>query len=48
MCIRDSISYPVVPKGKDEIRAQLSAIHTKKDIDEFTDKLRKAGKTVGI
>lgn len=28
-----NISYPVVPKGADEIRVQLSATHTKKDID---------------
>jgi glycine C-acetyltransferase len=25
--------YPVVPKGKDRIRTQLSAGHTKEDID---------------
>ena len=30
-----NISYPIVPKGKDEIRIQLNALHTKKDIDEF-------------
>jgi len=28
-----NISYPVVPKGRDEIRVQISAVHTKKDID---------------
>jgi glycine C-acetyltransferase len=28
-----SINYPVVPKGRDEIRVQISAVHTKKDID---------------
>jgi glycine C-acetyltransferase len=27
------ISYPVVAKGKDEIRVQISAAHTKADID---------------
>jgi glycine C-acetyltransferase len=30
-----NISYPIVPKGKDEIRVQISAAHSKKDIDEF-------------
>jgi glycine C-acetyltransferase len=28
-----NISYPVVPPGRDEIRVQISATHTKKDID---------------
>lgn len=28
-----NISYPVVPKGRDEIRVQISAAHTKKEID---------------
>jgi len=28
-----NISYPVVPKGRDEIRVQISATHTKEDID---------------
>ncbi len=43
-----NISYPVVPKGKDEIRVQVSAIHTKNDIDEFISKLEKAGKKLKI
>ena len=30
-----NISYPVVPKGADEIRVQLSASHTREDIDEL-------------
>ena len=30
-----NISYPVVPKGRDEIRVQISAVHTKADIDEL-------------
>jgi glycine C-acetyltransferase len=43
-----NISYPVVPKGKDEIRVQVSAIHTKNDINEFLDKLEKTGKKLKI
>jgi glycine C-acetyltransferase len=30
-----NISYPVVPKGRDEIRVQLSALHDNKDIEQF-------------
>ncbi len=30
-----NINYPVVAKGKDEIRVQLNAMHTKEDIDYF-------------
>ncbi len=30
-----NISYPVVPKGADEIRIQLSASHEKEDIDNL-------------
>ncbi len=43
-----NISYPIVPKGKDEIRVQISAAHTKKDIDEFLQKLGKVGKSIGL
>jgi len=34
-----NISYPIVPKGMDEIRVQISAAHTKEDIDEFVNAL---------
>jgi glycine C-acetyltransferase len=30
-----NISYPVVPKGSDEIRVQISAAHTTEDINSF-------------
>ena len=43
-----NISYPVVSKGKDEIRIQISAIHTKKDLDEFIEKMSAAGKKLGL
>jgi glycine C-acetyltransferase len=34
------LTYPVVPKGEDEIRFQISADHTPADIDEALDALR--------
>ncbi len=35
-----NISYPVVPKGKDEIRVQLSAVHTKQEIETLVAQLK--------
>lgn len=43
-----NINYPVVPKGKDEIRVQISAAHTTKEINEFVEKCVKVGKEVGV
>ena len=43
-----NISYPIVPKGKDEIRVQISASHTKKDIDEFIEAIGEAAKDCGV
>jgi glycine C-acetyltransferase len=43
-----NISYPIVPKGKDEIRVQISAAHTKKDLDECIEKFTKAAKKLAI
>ena len=34
------LNYPVVPKGEEEIRFQISADHTVADIDEALDALR--------
>src|SRR3989338_2261697 len=42
-----NINYPVVPKGKDEIRVQISAAHSKKDIEKFVQKANLAAKSVG-
>lgn len=36
-----NISYPVVPKGRDEIRVQISAVHTKGDIDQLVKAFEK-------
>ena len=43
-----NINYPVVPKGKDEIRVQLSASHTAEDISAFIDAATKVGKKLNI
>ncbi len=43
-----NINYPVVPKGKDEIRVQLSASHTQEDIAEFIKSATMVGKKLGI
>ncbi len=41
-------AFPVVPKGKARIRVQISAAHTKEDIETAVDKFTKAGKHFGI
>lgn len=43
-----NINYPVVPKGRDEIRVQLSASHTKEDIKAFVQALTEEGKKLEI
>jgi len=43
-----NISFPVVQRGRDEIRVQLSAAHSKEDIDEFVEKATRAAKKAGI
>ncbi len=40
--------FPVVPKGKARIRVQLSAAHTKAQIDQAVDAFIKVGKSLGI
>ncbi len=39
-----NINYPVVPKGRDEIRIQISASHTKEDLKDFVKTLEKIEK----
>ncbi|NOZ84942.1 MAG: glycine C-acetyltransferase [Deltaproteobacteria bacterium] len=41
-------SYPVVPKGKARIRVQLSAAHTKEQIDKAVQAFTKVGKNHGV
>ena len=43
-----NITYPVVPKGKDEIRIQLNASHTKEDIDVLVEASEHSAKELGI
>lgn len=43
-----NINYPVVAKGRDEIRVQLAATHTKEDIDAFVTAMQKAGTELGL
>lgn len=40
--------YPVVPKGKARIRVQLSAAHTKDQLDHAIKSFKKVGKTLEI
>jgi len=39
-----NINYPVVPKGRDEIRVQISAAHTKEDLSAFVDQWKSIAK----
>ncbi|KAK7098257.1 2-amino-3-ketobutyrate coenzyme A ligase, mitochondrial-like [Littorina saxatilis] len=41
-------SFPVVPKGKARIRVQISAAHSKKEIDRATDAFIKIGKELHV
>lgn len=43
-----SFSYPVVPKGKARIRTQISAGHTKADLQAAIDAFAKVGKHLGV
>ncbi|MCL4208605.1 aminotransferase class I/II-fold pyridoxal phosphate-dependent enzyme [Patescibacteria group bacterium] len=43
-----NINYPVVPKGRDEIRVQISATHTREDLVEFIGKITEVAKKVGV
>ncbi|MDO8480194.1 MAG: aminotransferase class I/II-fold pyridoxal phosphate-dependent enzyme [Nanoarchaeota archaeon] len=46
--IATNLSYPVVTAGRDEIRVQISAAHTEKDIEEFVSAAVRAGKKTGV
>ena len=40
--------YPVVPKGQARIRVQVSAVHTKEQLDKAVDAFIEVGKENGI
>lgn len=40
--------YPVVPKGEARLRAQISAAHTRNDLDRALDAFSKVGKRLGV
>jgi glycine C-acetyltransferase len=41
-------TYPVVPKGKARIRVQISAAHTKEQMDKTVEAFKEVGKEMGI
>ncbi|MFY9608593.1 MAG: glycine C-acetyltransferase [Blastocatellia bacterium] len=40
--------YPVVPKGEARLRAQISAAHTRDDLDRALDAFQKVGRRLGV
>ncbi len=43
-----AFSFPVVPRGKDRIRVQISAAHTDEHLDHAIDAFKKVGKELGM
>ncbi|RLC35889.1 MAG: hypothetical protein DRH33_07880 [Candidatus Nealsonbacteria bacterium] len=43
-----ALTYPVVPKGQDTIRVQISASHTRQDFDYALKSFKEAGRKEGI
>jgi len=43
-----NINFPVVPKGKDELRVQISATHTQEDLEAFVNAAKEAAAKVGL
>ena len=43
-----NINYPVVPPGRDEIRVQVSAVHSRQDLDQFLKACEMTGKKLQL
>ena len=43
-----AFSYPVVPKGKARIRTQMSAAHTRQQLDHAIMAFTKVGRDIGL
>ncbi len=43
-----AFSYPVVPKGKARIRTQMSAAHTRQQLDHAISAFTKVGRDIGL
>lgn len=43
-----TISYPVVPPGKDEIRVQINSLHSKENLKYFVSAATRIGKEIGL
>jgi glycine C-acetyltransferase len=40
--------YPVVPQGQARVRCQISAAHSRADLDEAVEAFRRVGRTIGV
>jgi glycine C-acetyltransferase len=40
--------FPVVPQGQARVRCQLSAAHTRGDLDAAVEAFKRVGRTIGI
>ncbi len=43
-----AFSFPVVPRGQDRIRTQMSAAHTRADLERAIDAFAEAGRELGV
>jgi glycine C-acetyltransferase len=43
-----AFSYPVVPKGQARIRTQMSALHTREQLERAVDAFRRVGRELGL
>ena len=45
---RPGIAFPTVPEGKARIRTIMTATHTREQLDQALDVLKRVGKRMGI